>query len=192
MKQRLFMDEEPIDDCLATGRCHREASRRGCRAEIQPKHRQETGLRLVGRCFGTCPCPRSGSVEGPRAKGSIDVPFATPECLWSTCGHGSRAKPGPKPDLNPVNGTDFLPFATRGWLWSTCGQGCRAEDLSEDPLRHAGMALRYLWAGELCRRPARSPLRHAITCIRWVPPTCRVRGSIHLSESSAVRCHRSS
>ena len=65
---------------LATPGYHWEASRRGCRAEVRPKHRQETGLRLVGRCFGTRPCPRSGSVEGPRAKGSIDVPFATPGC----------------------------------------------------------------------------------------------------------------
>ena len=177
---------------LATPGCHREASRRGCRVKVRPKHRQETGLTPDPDSLATRPCPRSGSVEGPRAKGSIDVPFATPECLWSTCGHGSRAKPGPKPDLNPVNGTDFLPFATRGWLWSTCGQGCRAEDLSEDPLRHAGMALRYLWAGELCRRPARSPPSPRDNLYRWVPPTSRVRGSIHLSESSAVRCHRSS
>ena len=44
MKQRHFMDEEPIDDCLAMPGCHREASRRGCRAEVRPKHRQEIGL----------------------------------------------------------------------------------------------------------------------------------------------------
>ena len=44
MEQRHFMDEEPIDDCLATPGCHREASRRGCRGEVRPKHRQETGL----------------------------------------------------------------------------------------------------------------------------------------------------
>ena len=118
---------------LATPGCHREASRRGCRAEVRPKHRQETGLTPVPDSLATCLYPRSGSVEGPRAKGSIDVPFATPECLWSTCAHGPRAK-----------------------------------DRSEDPLRHS------------------------ITCIRWVQPTSRVRGSIHLSESSAVRCHRSS
>ena len=65
------MDEEPIDDCFATPGClwsncgpgprakelpeapfatpgcHREASRRGCRAEVRPKHRQETGLTPV-------------------------------------------------------------------------------------------------------------------------------------------------
>ena len=29
---------------FATPGCHREASRRGCRAEVRPKHRQETGL----------------------------------------------------------------------------------------------------------------------------------------------------
>ena len=67
------------------------------------------------------------------------------------------SKTGCKLDHNHVNGTDFLSFATRGWLWSTCGQGCRAEDLSEDPLRHTGMALRYLWAYSPCRRPARRP-----------------------------------
>ena len=53
-------------------------------------------------------------------------------------------------------------LATPGCLWSTCGQGRRAEDRSVDPLRHA------------------------ITCIRWVPLTSRVRGSTYLSESSAA------
>ena len=48
------------------------------------------------------------------------------------------------------------------------------------------MPLEYLWAGSQCRRPVRRTLCHAITCIRWVPPASRVRGSIHLSESSAV------
>ena len=57
---------------------------------------------------------------------------------------------------------------------------------------HAGMALEYLWAGLLCRRPVRRPLSHAITCIRWVSPDSHVRGNTRLSESSAVRCHRSS
>ena len=31
---------------LATPGCHREASRRGCRVKVRPKHRQETGLKL--------------------------------------------------------------------------------------------------------------------------------------------------
>ena len=69
MKQRHFMDEEPIDDCLATPGCHREASHRGCRVKVRPKHRQETGLTPVPDSLATRPCPRSGSVEGPRAKG---------------------------------------------------------------------------------------------------------------------------
>ena len=59
-------------------------------------------------------------------------------------------------------------------------------------LRHAGMALKYLWARSPCRRPVRRPLSHAITCIRWVSPDSHVRGNTRLSESSAVRCHRSS
>ena len=144
MKQRLFMDEEPIDDCLATGRCHREASRRGCRAEIQPKHRQETGLRLVGRCFGTCPCPRSGSVEGPRAKGSIDVPFATRGCLWSTCGLGSRAKELPKINLRTAG--------DRLWDGSWCGSRCRLPDRPSSKIPSKAICHR-----EACRRgePAR-------------------------------------
>ena len=53
MKQRHFMDEEPIDDCLATPGCHREASRRECRAEVRPKHRQETGLKPVPDSLAT-------------------------------------------------------------------------------------------------------------------------------------------
>ena len=53
MKQRHFMDEEPIDDGLATPGCHREASRRGCRAEVRPKHRQETGLTPVPDSLST-------------------------------------------------------------------------------------------------------------------------------------------
>ena len=53
MEQRHFMDEKPIDDCLATPGCHREASRRGCRAEVRPKHRQETGLTPVPDSLAT-------------------------------------------------------------------------------------------------------------------------------------------
>ena len=53
MKQRHFMDEEPIDDYLATPGCHREASRRGCRAEVRQKHRQETGLTPVSDRLAT-------------------------------------------------------------------------------------------------------------------------------------------
>ena len=41
----------------------------------------------------------------------IDVPFATPGCLRTTCSRGCRAKPGREPDYNPVNGTDSLPSA---------------------------------------------------------------------------------
>ena len=96
MEQRHFMDEEPIDDCLATPGCHREASRRGCRAEVRPKHRQETGLTPVPDSLATCLYPRSGSVEGPRAKGSIDVPFATPGCHREASRRGCRAKVRPK------------------------------------------------------------------------------------------------
>ena len=50
-----------------------------------------------------------------------------------------------------LKGGKRTPFATRGCPWSTCGRGSRAEDLPEDPLRHAGMPLRYLWAGWPCR-----------------------------------------
>ena len=51
---------------------------------------------------------------------------------------------------------------------------------------HAGLALKYLWVGSPCQRPVRRTLSHAITCIRWALPASRVRGSIHLSESSAA------
>ena len=91
------------------------------------------------------------------------------------------------------------PFATQGWLWGTCRQGGRAKDRPEDSLRHAGMALEYLWAWWPCRspvgrtlchawmalehlwawlpcqRPVRRPLRHAVMPLRylcaWLP--CR-------------------
>ena len=139
MKQRHFMDEEPIDDCLATPGCHREASRRGCRAEVRPKHRQETGLTPIPDSLATCLYPRSGSVEGPRAKGSIDVPFATPGCHREASRRGCRVKVRPKhrqetglrlvgrcfgtcpcPRSTSVDGPRAkgsidVPFATRGW-----------------------------------------------------------------------------
>ena len=73
-------------------------------------------------------------------------------------------------------------------LWA--GSPCQSADRS--PLRHARMPLRHLWAGSPCQRPVSRTLRHAITCIRWVMPASRVRGSTCLSESSAVRGHRSS
>ena len=73
-------------------------------------------------------------------------------------------------------------------LWS--GSTCQSADRS--PLRHARMPLRYLWVGSPCRRPSRSPLCHVITCIRWAPPASHALGSARLSESSAVRGHRSS
>ena len=77
MKQRHFMDEEPIDDCLATPGCHREASRRECRAEPgrEPDHNPGNGTDSLP--FGTRPCPRSASVEGPRANVPIEALFAT-------------------------------------------------------------------------------------------------------------------
>ena len=74
------------------------------------------------------------------------------------------------------------------YLWK--GSPCQSADRC--PLRHAGMALRYLWARSPCRRPVKRPLCHTITCIRWAPPASRALGSTRLSESSAVRDHRSS
>ena len=85
------------------------------------------------------------------------------------------------------------------YLWT--GEPCRSvpiapfiDRLGIGSVRvcHAGMALKYLWARSPCRRPVRRPLSHAITCIRWVSPDSHVRGNTRLSESSAVRCHRSS
>ena len=57
-------------------------------------------------------------------------------------------------------------------------------------LRHAGMALRWLWKWAPCRRPVRRTLCHAITCIRMAQPASRVRGSTRLSE--VFRCPRPS
>ena len=58
-------------------------------------------------------------------------------------------------------------------------------------LRHAGMALKYLWARSPCRRPVRRPLSHAITCIRWVPlPVCAgAYTSLSLPLSAAIDLH---
>ena len=53
MKQRHFMDEGSIDVPFATPGCHREASRRGGRAEVRAKHRQETGLTPVPDSLAT-------------------------------------------------------------------------------------------------------------------------------------------
>ena len=102
-------------------------------------------------------------------------------CHLGICGQG-RCAEGPIQDIStrgdalgvPVGKVSvpktgqYSSFATPGCLWGTCGHGGRAEEQSEVPL---------------C---------HAITCIRCAPPASRVRGIIHLSESSAVRCHRSS
>ena len=74
------------------------------------------------------------------------------------------------------------------YLWA--GEPCRRPVRS--PLRHAGMHLEYLWAWSPCQRPVRRTLRHAITCIRWVPPTSRVRGStasLSLPLSAAIDLH---
>ena len=68
------------------------------------------------------------------------------------------------------------------YLWA--GSPCRSADRS--PLRHARMPLRHLWAGSPYRRPVRRTLCHAITCIRWAPPASRVRVSTCLSE--VFRC----
>ena len=59
-------------------------------------------------------------------------------------------------------------MAPRGCHRDTCRQGCRAKDPSEDPLRHARMSLRYLWAGCPCRSADRSPLRHAGMSLRYL------------------------
>ena len=89
-----------------------------------PEICQKTPFATRGWLWSTCG-------HGRRAEDLSEAPFATPECLWSTCGHGSRAKPGRKPDLNPVNGTDFLSFATQPCLRTICSRGCRAKDRSE-------------------------------------------------------------
>ena len=53
------------------------------------------------------------------------------------------------------------------------------------------MLLRHLWAGSPCQRPVRRTLRHAITCIRWVPlPVCaRAQTSLSLPLSAAIDLH---
>ena len=82
--------------------------------------------------FVTRPCPRSASVEGPRAKVPIEALFATRPCLRTICSRGCRAKPGREPDYNPVNGTDSLSFGTRPCPKSASVEGRRAEDRSEE------------------------------------------------------------
>ena len=72
------------------------------------------------------------------------------------------------------------------YLWG--GSPCRRP--ARSPLRHDGMPLEYLWAWSPCRRPVRRTLCHAITCIRMAQPASRVRGSTRLSE--VFRCPRPS
>ena len=74
---------------------------------------------------------------------------------------GKVAVPNPVANLTIITSTVPIsfPFATRGCHSSTCGQGPRAKDRPEDPLRHAGMPLEYLWGWSPCRRPVgRLPL----------------------------------
>ena len=77
-------------------------------------------------------------------------------------------------------------LATPGCLWSTCGQGRRAEDRSEAPFATPGCPWSTCGQGRRAEDRSEDPLRHAITCIRWVPLTSRVRGSTYLFESSAA------
>ena len=142
----------PIDVPFATPGCLRTTCSRGCRAKPgrEPDHNPVKGTDSLS--FDTRPCPRSASVEGPRAKVPIEALFATRGWLRTTCSRGCRAEPGREPDQNSANGTDFLPFgtrpcprsvsvdgprakvplealfATRGWLRTTCSRGCRAKD----------------------------------------------------------------
>ena len=74
---------------------------------------------------------------------TVPIPFPSPRRDATEVPVGMGAVP---------KASQKTPFATRGCHWSTCGHGSRAEDLSEDPLRHAEMALMYLWAWEPCRR----------------------------------------
>ena len=119
--------------------------------------------------------------------------------LWA----GVPCRRGPRALFIDRLGIGSVPVCHAGmalrYLWA--GEPCRRgpiapfiDRLGIGSVRvcHAGMALEYLWAGLLCRRPVRRPLSHAITCIRWVSPDSHVRGNTRLSESSAVRCHRSS
>ena len=67
--------------CFGTREYLRTTCSRGCRAEPGRKldHNPVNGTDFLP--FATRPCPRSASVEGPRAKVLIDAPFATPGWL---------------------------------------------------------------------------------------------------------------
>ena len=84
--------EVPIEALFATRGWLRTTCSRRCRAEPgrEPDHNPVNGTDSLP--FGTRPCPRSASVEGPRAKVPIDVPFATRGWLRTTCSRGCRAK----------------------------------------------------------------------------------------------------
>ena len=57
------------------------------------------------------------------------------------------------------------------YLWG--GSPCRRP--ARSPLRHDGMPLEYLWAWSPCRRPDRRPFRHARMSLRcfWAGVPCR-------------------
>ena len=172
----------PIDVLFATRPCLRTNCSRGCRAEPGREPDQNPVNDTDSLPFGTRPCPRSASVDGPRAKVPIEALFATRPCLRTICSRGCRAKPGREPDYNPVNGTDSLSFGTRPCPKSASVEGRRAEDRPEDPLCHARMPLRYLWVGSPCQSADRSPLRHAGISLRylWKGSPCQrpVRASV--------------
>ena len=100
-----------------------------CLTRSQNRHNPCNGTDFLP--FGTRPCPRSASVEGPRAKVLIEALFATRPCLRTTCSRGCRAKPGRKLDHKPCNGTDSLPLGTRPCPRSASVEGPRAKVLIE-------------------------------------------------------------
>ena len=111
-------------------------------AEASARDRFDTGSRQSCHVLLSQEC----SVEGPRAKGSIDVPFRHArmplEYLWA----GSPCR---RPVRSPLRHAG-MPLE---YLWA--GSPCRRP--SRSPLRHERIPLKHLWARSPCRRPVRSP-----------------------------------
>ena len=110
--------------------------------------------------------------------GSCQVNFTKPisatirftNSQWP-CGDGSEVPVAGVPCRRPIRRPLRHARMALRYLWvrSPCQRPVRR------PLRHARMALKCLWAGSPCRRPVRSPLRHAGMVLRclWAGSPCQ-------------------
>ena len=72
------------------------------------------------------------------------------------------------------------------YLWG--GSPCRRP--ARSPLRHDGMPLEYLWAWSPCRRPVGRTLRHAGMALRWLWKWAPCRRPVRRTLCHAITCIR--